>query len=118
MQAVQSMAGLEPDGASPKSYTTAVVLSSALGWMGAQHFYLGRRVEGFFDLGLTVGFVWAFLTGHPWWGAGLLAIDLAHEGFVTIALLTGNFRDGDGRRVFYPGQRPAPQPDTADTGVW
>ncbi|MBW2279619.1 MAG: TM2 domain-containing protein [Deltaproteobacteria bacterium] len=115
MQPVQSMGQLGYETASPKSYTTAVVLSSVLGWMGAQHFYLGRWAEGFLDLGLTLGFVSAFLTGHPFWGMGLLAVDLAHEGFVTIALLTGNFRDGDGLRVMYPGQRPAPQPDT---GVW
>ena len=102
---MQQVGNLGPNGASPKSYATAVVLSSVLGWMGAQHFYLGRWLEGFFDFGLTIGFVWAFAVGHIWLGVGLLAIDMAHEGWVTIALLTGNFRDGDGRRIPYPGQR-------------
>jgi TM2 domain-containing membrane protein YozV len=90
---------------SSKNYTKAVILSGVFGFMGLQHFYLRRWGEGLLDLGLTAGWLWGFLTGHLIWGAVFLVVDSAHALFVTIALLTGNFRDGSGRLVCYPGQK-------------
>lgn len=103
----------EPRGAllevpSPKSYTRAVVLSSVLGWLGMQHFYLGRRVEGLMDVGLSLGWVLAFALEQPLWGALLLFADFGHALWSTILLLVGGYRDGDGLRVCYPGQRLRP----------
>ena len=38
-------------------------------------------------------------------GFVLLVADFGHSMTVTVMLLTGNFRDGDGRVVRYPGQQ-------------
>ena len=90
---------------SPRSYTTAVLLSSIVGFVGLQHFYLKRWFEGALDLGLSVGWIWAAVAGEWLWFSLFLVADGAHAFVVTIQLLTGNFRDGDGLRVCYPGQR-------------
>jgi TM2 domain-containing membrane protein YozV len=90
---------------SPKSYATAVSLSAVFGLLGIQHFYLGRIGEGLIDLGLTIGWIWSFAAGAPLLGVLLLLADAAHALIVTIMLLTGNFKDGDGRVVCYPGQK-------------
>ena len=90
---------------SSKSYAKAVILSGVFGFVGLQHFYLGRWREGLLDLGLTAGWLWGFLTGHVLLGVVFLVVDSAHAFFVTIALLTGSFRDGSGRLVCYPGQK-------------
>jgi hypothetical protein len=37
-------------------------------------------------------------------GVLFVVADFGHALVVTILLLTGNFRDGEGRLVFYPGQ--------------
>jgi TM2 domain-containing membrane protein YozV len=92
-------------GPSPKSYGRAVALSAVLGWMGAHHFYLGRVGEGLLDLGLSVGWLVAFALGHPLLGVVLFLADGLHAFVVTVLLLTGNFRDGAGRVVAFPGQR-------------
>jgi TM2 domain-containing membrane protein YozV len=94
---------------SPKSYATAVALSSALGFVGLQHFYLGRFGEGLIDLLLTAG--WVLAAANEQWAlfALLLVTDGAHALWATIALLTGNYRDGNGLRVCYPGQRVGPR---------
>jgi hypothetical protein len=102
---MESRAVLGPDVASPKSYGTAVILSSVLGFAGAHHFYLGRWAEGVLDLGLTVGWIYCFARGEPLLGVLFLVADFGHSFVVTIMLLTGNFRDGEGRRVLYPGQQ-------------
>jgi TM2 domain-containing membrane protein YozV len=94
---------------SPRSYATAVTLSSIFGFVGVQHFYLGRWGEGMLDLVLTVGWIWAAAAEHWVLFAAFLIADGAHALWVTIALLTGNFRDGQGLRVCYPGQRTSPR---------
>ena len=43
--------------------------------------------------------------GEPILGVALLLADLIHSFAVTIMLLTGNFKDGEGRVVCYPGQK-------------
>jgi TM2 domain-containing membrane protein YozV len=93
---------------SRKSYAVAVVLSSLLGWMGMQHFYLGRWAEGLLDIGLSLGWICAFLVGEPLWGVLLLVADFGHAMLATILLLIGSYRDGEGLRVCYPGQRLRP----------
>ncbi len=93
---------------SAKSYSVAVVLSSLLGWMGIQHFYLGRWAEGLLDIGLSLGWICAFLLGEPLWGVLLLVADFGHAMLATILLLIGCYRDGEGLRVRYPGQRLRP----------
>ncbi len=94
--------GPEP---SPKNYGVAVALSAVLGWMGAQHFYLGRPGLAFLDFALTLGWIVSFALGHWQMGSLLLVIDVGHALLVTIQLLVGSFRDGQGRIVCYPGQK-------------
>jgi TM2 domain-containing membrane protein YozV len=93
------------DPVSPKSYGTAVCLSAIFGFLGIQHFYLGRWREATLDLALSLGWFVCFALGEPLWGVAFLAADGAHAFIVTIMLLTGNFRDGQGRIVAYPGQK-------------
>ncbi len=90
---------------SEKSYATAVILSSVFGFLGIQHFYLGRIVEGVLDLGLSIGWMTCAAMGEPLWAVLLGVADFGHSFVVTIQLFTGNFRDGEGRRVPYPGQK-------------
>lgn len=97
------LGGVDPR-VSPKGYATAVVLSALLGFMGIQHFYLGRWGEGVLDLGLTVGWALCFASGDVLFGSLILVTDVAHSFVVTILLLTGSFHDGEGRLVCYPGQ--------------
>lgn len=90
---------------SEKSYAIAVSLSAVFGVVGIQHFYLGRWLEATIDLGLAILTVFFFLTGEPLTALLFGAIDALHTFIVTIMLLTGSFRDGQGRLVCYPGQR-------------
>jgi TM2 domain-containing membrane protein YozV len=90
---------------SPKSYATAVSLSAVFGLLGIQHFYLGRLGEGLLDVGLTMGWIASFAAGEVFLGVVLILLDAAHSMTVTIMLLTGNFKDGSGRIVCYPGQK-------------
>jgi TM2 domain-containing membrane protein YozV len=94
--------------ASDKSYGTAVALSAAVGFLGVQHFYLGRVGEGLLDLGLSLAWIYCFATGAPLLGVVFFLADWGHSLTVTILLLTGNFRDGEGRLVCYPGQKAEP----------
>jgi hypothetical protein len=95
-------ASLQP---SPKSYATAVALSAVFGFLGVQHLYLGRWAEALVDAALTAGWVSCFATGEVLYGAAFALADLGHSLAVTIQLLTGNFKDGRGRVVCYPGQK-------------
>jgi len=90
---------------SKKSYGVAVSLSAVFGVLGIQHFYLGRWLEAFIDLGLAIATVVLFLMGEPLWAILVAAIDGIHTFIVTIMLLTGSFRDGHGHLVCYPGQK-------------
>jgi hypothetical protein len=90
---------------SPKSYGLAVALSATLGVLGVQHFYLGRWLEGCVDVGLSLGTLLCLAHGAVGWAVVLAVLDAAHSLAVTIQLLTGHARDGEGRRVCFPGQR-------------
>jgi len=90
---------------SSRSYAVAVILSSVFGFVGVQHFYLGRLAEGILDVGLSIGWIVCFMHGEVALGIVLMVADFAHAFGVTIMLLTGNYRDGDGRMVCYPGQK-------------
>lgn len=93
---------------SEKSYGVAVTLSMVFGLLGVQHFYLGRILLGLTDVALSVGFViLVFFTDDP--GLVILGIiffvaDCVHTLVTTILLFTGNFKDGAGAVVAYPGQ--------------
>lgn len=90
---------------SDKSYTIAVCLSAIFGVVGIQHFYLGRIIEGTLDLGLFIATIYLLIIGEPLWAILVGSVDALHTFIVTIMLLTGSFRDGEGRLVCYPGQR-------------
>jgi len=92
---------------SDKRYVVAVVLSALFGILGIHHFYLGRWGHGLFDLALTIGGFALIFTGSGWLvalGVILLIADGIHTFVVTIMLLIGEYRDGEGRKVPYPGQ--------------
>lgn len=89
---------------SGKSYGIAVCLSAIFGILGIQHFYLERWGMGLFDLALSIGGYGLILSGH-YWGAALLVIDFVHTLYVTYKLFVGEYADGDGRIVAYPGQK-------------
>ena len=89
---------------SEKSYVVAVCLSGIFGMVGVQHFYLGRYLEGLADVAMTIGWVYSFVTGHILMGVAFIAADFLHSIIVTIMLLTGSFKDGNGYYVCYPGQ--------------
>jgi len=91
--------------ASEKSYVVAVCLSAVFGFIGLQHFYLKRHLQGYIDIGLTIGWIYCFASGQILLGVVLFAVDMAHSLTVTILLLTGTYRDGDGKYVCYPGQQ-------------
>ena len=97
---------------SEKSYGTAVCFSGVFGLLGIQHFYLGRYMLGFLDLGLSVG-AFAFIvfggtTESLIFGIILLVIDFIHSIYVLVKLLAGEYEDGEGRLVMYPGQKIRP----------
>ena len=90
---------------SEKDYTVAVCLSGVFGVLGIQHFYLGRYLEGSCDLGLSILGYYSLINGEIVIGVVALAIDAIHTFIVTILLLIGAFRDGQGKLVCYSGQR-------------
>ena len=98
---------------SKKSYGVAVCFSGVFGLLGIQHFYLGRYLLGFLDLGLSVGaFAFIFFgetTPNIIFGMILLLIDVVHSVYVLVKLLAGEYEDGEGRLVMYPGQKIRPE---------
>ncbi len=94
---------------SEKSYGVAVALVAVFGVLGVHHFYLGRYGYGFLDLALSFGGLYFILTGDSiagvLVGVALLVIDVVHSIYVFFKLLAGEFQDGEGRLVLYPGQK-------------
>jgi len=89
---------------SPKSYVVAVCLSGVFGILGIHHFYLGRWMHGCLDLGMTLAAIFLIIIGGSLWGALILGVDVIHTFIVTILLLVGAYKDGNGKIVAYPGQ--------------
>ena len=89
---------------SQKSYVTAVCLSSAFGLLGIHHFYLGRWIHGSIDLSMSIAAFILIVAGLDLLGIIILCIDVAHTFVVTILLLVGAYKDGNGDLVTYPGQ--------------
>jgi TM2 domain-containing membrane protein YozV len=98
----------QPQLISDKSYGVAVCLSGVFGILGIHHFYLERWLHGIFDLGLSVvGFSLIFFSNDAslgMLGVVLLVVDGIHTIYVTYKLLVGEYRDGQGLIVAYPGQ--------------
>lgn len=90
---------------SQKSYAVAVSLSAIFGVLGVHHFYLGRYIEGIIDFSLFVVTMYFYINGDFLWAIAVFAIDGIHTFIITIMLLTGSFKDGQGRYVCYPGQK-------------
>ncbi|MGB0907260.1 MAG: NINE protein [Maricaulaceae bacterium] len=90
---------------SDKNYIVAVSLAFIFGVIGIHHFYLERWLEGLFDFGLFVLTVYFFLNGQIGLAIFALIIDSLHTLAVTIMLLIGEFKDGKGKYVCYPGQK-------------
>ena len=96
---------MEKQQASTKSYAVAVSLSAIFGVMGIHHFYLRRYFEGLIDLGLFIITMYFYINGDLLWALLFFVIDGLHTFIITIMLLTGSFKDGDGHYVCYPGQK-------------
>lgn len=90
---------------SEKNYVVAVCLSAIFGVVGIHHFYLRRYLEGIIDFSLFCVSIYLYTTGHIGWAALTFAIDYLHTFIITIMLLTGSFKDGDGKIICYPGQK-------------
>lgn len=90
---------------SEKRYTTAVILSGIFGIIGIHHFYVGRWGMGLFDFGLFIGTVFIYISGYFIFAGGLFLIDFIHTVIVTYLLLVGQYRDGNGKLIIYPGQQ-------------
>lgn len=108
----------QPIQVSQKKYGTAVCLSGIFGMLGIHHFYLGRHLHGLADFGMFVTAFALYVIGNFGMAAGdagsgsyltaaliIFAIDAVHTIWVTILLLTGQYRDGKGLLITYPGQR-------------
>ena len=95
---------------SDKSYVTSAVLAGIFGVIGMHHFYVGRWGHGLFDLSMTVlGFI-AIISADGFSvlmssGILLLLLDLIHTVYFMYKLIVGEYRDGTGLIIPYPGQR-------------
>jgi TM2 domain-containing membrane protein YozV len=89
---------------SSRSYAVAVCLAGIFGTLGIHHFYLGRWLHGMIDVGMLLWAVFLIATGQVFWGIVVFGADFIHSLIVTIMLMTGAYRDGEGKVVAYPGQ--------------
>ena len=87
---------------SPKSYGTAVALCGVFGTAGIHHFYLGDFWHGMADLALLVIAVMFFWQGSDLLGIATLLADGVHTIVIFYLLITGQWRDGQGRVVAIP----------------
>ena len=80
---------------------------------GLHHFYVGRILHGLFDLSLSiVGFLLIFYGARDdvtnsiiASGVLFLILDAVHTVYFMYKLIVGEYRDGSGRLVKYPGQK-------------
>jgi TM2 domain-containing membrane protein YozV len=94
-----------PKGISNRNYVVSVILSAIFGVIGVHHFYLRRWAMGIFDFLLFVTTIYFYIQGNFTLGTVFLILDGLHTLFVTYQLLTGQYREGDGKLVTYPGQK-------------
>jgi TM2 domain-containing membrane protein YozV len=90
---------------SSKSYAIVSFLFAIFGVLGVYLFYLGRYLEGIIDFSLFVATLYCYVTGNILWAFSFFVIDGLHTFDLTIILLTGSFKDGEGRFVCYPNQK-------------
>lgn len=90
---------------SSKSYAVAVCLSAIFGVVGIHHLYLGRYGEFLIDFALFALTIYFFITGNILLAVVFGVVDGLHTFVITIMLLTGTFKDGEGHTVCYPGQK-------------
>ena len=102
----------ESEPASSKSYVIAAVLAGIFGIAGIHHFYVGRIIHGIFDLTLSmIGFA-LILYGaqsdiaNSFVALGILflVLDYVHTIYFMYKLIIGEYRDGNGLLIKYPGQ--------------
>lgn len=93
------------DVASNKKYTTAVILSGVFGIIGIHHFYVERWGMGFFDFGLFLGASILYFNDYMLAASSLFIIDIIHTVIVTYLLLIGQYKDGQGKLITFPGQK-------------
>jgi TM2 domain-containing membrane protein YozV len=103
MQATASTVHTEE--ASDKKYATAVILAGIFGTVGIHHFYVGRWKMGLLDLGMLIATIAFFIAEEPVMALIFLACDVIHTILVTYYLLVGQYRDGEGKLIMYPGQQ-------------
>ena len=98
---------------SPKSYVVAACLAGIFGIVGIHHFYVGRGRHGLFDISLSI-----IGSGLIFYGARddvrnsivvmgvlFLVLDYLHTIYFMYKLIVGEYRDGDGLLIKYPGQK-------------
>ena len=90
---------------STKKYSTAVILSGIFGVIGIHHFYLDRWKMGLLDFCLFLCAILLYYTNHILIAGVLFTIDGIHTIIVTYLLLTGQYKDGKGNLIIFPGQK-------------
>lgn len=90
---------------SSKKYSTAVILSAIFGIVGIHHFYVERWLMGMLDFGLFILTLILFYFEMNIAAIITLVIDLIHTVIVTYLLLVGEYKDGNGKYITYPGQK-------------
>ncbi len=90
---------------SEKKYVTAVVLSGVFGVVGIHHFYVERWAMGAIDLGLFIITLYFYFTGNILLAGLFFLGDSVHTVVVTYLLLVGQYKDGHGKIIKYPGQK-------------
>ncbi len=91
---------------SNKNYATAVLLAAVFSLLGVHHFYVGRVGHGLIDIGITIVAVYLIISGatsgiemRVGIGILLIVLDYVHTVYFTYRLITGTYRDGNGRIV-------------------
>lgn len=92
-------------GISNRNYVVSVILSAIFGVVGIHHFYLQRWAMGIFDFLLFVTTVYFYAQGNFTVAVVFFIADVVHTIIVTYQLMVGQYRDGNGNLVTYPGQK-------------
>ena len=109
----QDITEIDANPKSPKSYVVAASLAGIFGIVGIHHFYVGRGRHGLFDLSLSIiGFGLIFYGARDDVGNSVvvmgilfLVLDYLHTIYFMYKLIVGEYRDGNGLLIKYPGQK-------------